>query len=70
MFKGKRLRSLREEKGMSLSKLRDELLLNYGQIISTEGIRQWELGLTSPNSKYIGPISSVFKVKEGYFFEE
>lgn len=61
---GKKIKELRENKGLSQKELADSLG------VTQQAIDAWERSITNPRKKSIDKLSSFFNVNGGFFFED
>ena len=61
---GKKIKQLRENKGLSQKELADSLG------VTQQAIDAWERSITNPRKKSIDKLSSFFNVNGGFFFED
>ena len=61
---GKKIKQLRENKGLSQKELTDSLG------VTQQAIDAWERSITNPRKKSIDKLSSFFNVNGGFFFED
>ena len=61
---GKKIKQLRENKGLSQKELADSLG------VTQQAIDAWERSITNPRKKSIAKLSSFFNVNGGFFFED
>lgn len=67
MFNGKKIKELRESKGLDVNTLVHEIYAKQGQRISSVTIRNWEKGSFEPKITQIKKVADFFGVSLDYF---